>query len=115
MARIETSLRKRDAALAALQTLQRQAPHCGMTHVECCEAFGKILRDLGKVPQWVKSYLHGYYDKISNDWYQHDLVWCHKSPDGKFYINCRVRDCPAWALPVDPLYMAGRGAEIATW
>ena len=112
--KIDRALKLRDSAVSAWHSLGSTAYICGLTHTDVMRRSDEIDATLKGAPSWAKAYVHGYSAHLRDSWYESGaLVWAHVAPDGTRYTADKVT--PAWGLPVDPLYKAGRGAEIATW
>ena len=99
--------------IVMLNALAWEAPYYGYTEEQVLERQAQYLAATKGARISVASHLWGYYIRIRDEWYRHNLVYCHISPDNRFYTA--HHDVPPWAESVDPLYKAGRGAEIATW
>ncbi|HQT78002.1 MAG TPA: hypothetical protein PLD10_13185 [Rhodopila sp.] len=110
--RIDTALKLRNIAVLKINDLDRRARFYGMSHDAILAEKSQI--DMKKAPGWVRTYVEGYMQCLRDKWYTDGtLVWAHVAPDGTRYTA--DKNVPAWAQPVDPLYQAGKGAEIATW
>lgn len=111
---IDRALKLRNEAVSAWRSLDSRARICGMSHESILEHSAKINASIAKVPGWARGYVNGYAQRLRDSWYESGaLVWAHVAPDGTRYTA--DKNPPAWAQSVDPLYKAGRGADIATW
>ena len=90
---IKRALNIKNTARTALIDLFSEANHFGFTHDKMLDRRNEIYRDLGlyKCPQWVRSYLEGYWECLQQHAYQHDLVY-GAIVDGTFYSTYHHRD-----------------------
>jgi hypothetical protein len=86
--RIKRALQIRDAGISALRSVYDHARHFGQTSeaMETArhEALGRIGIGKTPTPQWVRSYLEGYWRHIVDEAYRRDLVY-GGMVEGKFY------------------------------
>lgn len=114
--RIDANLRKRDAAISAYRSLASRAKFYGLPHETILAETRAIFALIDSAPQYVKAYVSGYAQRERESWYEFELVYCHCEPaTGRLYTLRPAAIRPAFCESVDPLYDAGRGAEIATW
>jgi hypothetical protein len=68
--RIETALKRRNAAMMALRDLYSHAKHFGLTSAEINEQFNsRVLATLKGAPAWTRYYVQGARDQISHELY----------------------------------------------
>ena len=108
----KTAYNLRCEAIRRVETLDWQARIYGMPHESILAEQAKIDSLIAKAPAWVKSYVSGYTARVRESWYR-QLIWCHIAPNGTRYTMHHNR--PAWAEDANPLYAAGRGAELSQW
>jgi hypothetical protein len=60
-------------------------------------------------------YVSGYRQRLIETWYETELAYCHKTPDGALYTAHKGAVRAGLALDVDTVYKADRGREIPTW
>jgi hypothetical protein len=111
--RLDRDMKLRNDAVSMLETLDHMAISFGIPHEKILDEYSRILKHISKARASIKDYIQGYFDKMYKDWFNHELVFCHVSPDGKYYTN--HKEVPSWAEPVGPLYEANLGCEIARW
>lgn len=111
--RYKNQIELRNCAIERLNSISWQAIEFGLLHSDILDMQKTVFESLAKTPQSIRDYVQGYNHAIRNSWWRHDLIWAHIAPDGARYTN--DKNPPAWALPINPLYEQGRGAEIATW
>jgi hypothetical protein len=114
--RIDANLKKRDRAVQQWDSLDRRAIFYGLSHEEILIQVRELMEPIDKAPSYVRAYVSGYMARARMDWYQSELCYCHKDPaTGKLYTLRGAAIMPAFCESVDPLYAAGRGAELAQW
>jgi hypothetical protein len=68
--RVETALKRRNAAMLSLRGLYSHAKHFGLTSTEINEQFdSRVLATLKGAPSWTRYYVHGARDQISRELY----------------------------------------------
>jgi hypothetical protein len=90
--RIEQALALRDRGVTVLCDCYSIAKTCGLTSADMETRKRESLSRLGisKAPQWVRSYLDGYWRAVMAQAYRFDLVF-GAYHEGRFYSNQRKR------------------------
>lgn len=102
--RIERALKLRDSAKMRLRDLYSAATHFGLPSDDINIGYSAILADLGKAPQWVRSYVDGYRQALTDRLYETALIF-GGFIDGEFYSTHSNR----------PDYYGKHGVDAADW
>ena len=106
--RLETALNKQRDAVARLSSLYSTAKICGMTSADVNAEFSAILAGTGKAPRWVRAYLEGRRDALSDALYADSLMFGGYL-DGVFYSTHSARPDYYGKHGIDPAQWAERG------
>ena len=102
--KIERALKLRNAAKTRLRDLYSHAEFFGLDSDSINSSYSEILRDLGRAPYWVRSYIDGYRQALTDRLYETALIF-GGLVDGEFYSTHSNR----------PDYYGKHGIDAADW
>lgn len=109
--RIERALKIRDTAKMRLRDLYSHAEFFGFKSDEINAGYSAILSDVGKAPQWVRSYLDGYRQSLTDRLYENTLIF-GGFIDGEFYSTHSKRTDYYGKHGIDPSDWRNRASNI---
>lgn len=113
--RLERADRLRRVALQKYRELAGRAVFYGISHAELMDEEKPILASIATCPAHTRGYVSGYRQRLIEAWYESELAYCHKAPDGTLYSAHKGAVESGLALDVDAIYKSDRGREIPTW
>lgn len=106
-------LRRR--VLENLRDLASSTIFYGLSHDEYIQRYMKIREPLKGTPEYIRSYVSGYAERIQEEFYK-EMVYCHINPDdGKLYSLHRNEAAMSFVEDVNPLYKRGFGQSLSQW
>jgi len=109
--KIERALKLRDAAKMRLRDLYSFAVFHAITSAEINESYAAILADIGKAPQWVRSYVDGYRQALTDRLYETTLIF-GGFYDGRFYSTHSKRADYYGKAGIDAVDWSQRATDI---
>ena len=113
--KLERTIRERTMAITRLRDALSQVYHGSLNSEDARTLIeARVYAPLKGAPRHLIAYVRGAQFALEDARYHSEIVWAHRAPDGTLY-SMHKGASPAHFNDIDPLYKAGRGAEIAAW